>query len=87
MATGKISNAIRCLTDECKGGILSIDDTVTKDGITKTVYDILIEKHPVAKSASEAYVVTEKYAKSLPYHASIFEKLNARYIRKAAMKT
>ena len=40
MATGKISNAIRCLTDECKGGTLSIDDTVTKDGITKTVYDV-----------------------------------------------
>ena len=48
MATGIISNTIRCLTDKFKGGILSIDETVKKNGSTKTVYENLIEKHPVA---------------------------------------
>ena len=59
---------------------------VTKDGITKTVKDILIESHPIAESTCVAYAVTEKQ-KLFPYVVLIFEKLNVRYTRKAAMKT
>ena len=37
-----ISNAIRSLTEEAKGGVLSLTDKVDKN----TVIDILREKHP-----------------------------------------
>ena len=56
MTEGKISNAIRQITDENKGGILSLKDTVTKDGKTKTVLDILQEKHPKKQPTGARYV-------------------------------
>ena len=49
--------------------------------------DILIEKHPKPKEAPEEYILTEPHENSLPYHPSIFDRINGPAIRKAAMKT
>ena len=90
MTSGKISNAIRCLTDEGKGGILSIDDTVTKDGSTKSVYDILVEKHQVAKSANEScrYRAPQKVLAVSRLNIRFLSlNLSARAIREASLKT
>jgi hypothetical protein len=49
MMEGKISSALRFLGNQSSGGVLSLDDLVrTKDG-TKTVLDVLEEKHPTGK--------------------------------------
>ena len=42
MSTGRISIAIRSLTEKAKGGVLSLTDKVDK----KTVLDVLRKKHP-----------------------------------------
>ena len=42
MSTGKISNAIRSLTEEAKGGVLSLTEKVDK----KTILYVLREKDP-----------------------------------------
>ena len=86
MTEGKISNAIRGLSDEVKGGVLSLNDKITKGNKTQTVFEILQEKHPKKQPANPNYVV-EKSSLSLPYHPVIFDKLNTAKIRKAAMKT
>ena len=46
MESGKISNALRCLSDDAKGGVISISDKVTIKGKTFTLVDLLQEKHP-----------------------------------------
>ena len=55
MEIGKTSNALRCLTDESKGGVLPL---IQKLG-TKTVMDILGEKHPAPQTANLDYVVKD----------------------------
>ena len=64
MSTGKISNAIRSLTEEAKGGILSLTDKVD----IKTVLDILREKNLEPSKANLNYLVIIEHPKSLPYH-------------------
>ena len=83
MSTGKISHAIRDLRDETNVVVLSLDDKVDK----KTVLDVLREKHSELCKANVDYLFSTEHLKSLPYHQSIFEKLNASIIRKSAMKT
>ena len=79
----KISNAIRSLTEEAKNGVVSLTDKIDK----KTVLDVLREKHPEPCKANLNYLVINEQPKSLPYHQSIFEKLNASIVRRPAMKT
>ena len=61
---GKISNAIRSLTEEAKGGVLSLTDEVDK----KTVLDVLREKHPELRKANLNYLVSNEHPKSLPHN-------------------
>ena len=86
MTAGKISNAIRCLTDESKGGVLSINEKVPVNGGTKTVLEILHEKHPKSAEMNPDYI-TKPDQNTLPYHPSIFDRINGPTIRKAALKT
>ena len=43
MTSGKISNALRCINDADKGGVLSLTEIING----KSVLDILEEKHPL----------------------------------------
>ena len=83
METGKVSNALRCLTEESKGGVLPINQKLG----TKLVMDILVEKHPAPQTAKLDYVVKDPNLNTLPYHHSIFDRTNASEIRRSAMKT
>ena len=83
VTSGKIANALRCLEDEQKGHILSLNEQVGK----KTVNQILREKHPQPCPLSEEYIVEGPYEQTIPFHPSIFDNLNARTIRQASMKT
>ena len=86
MTTGRISSAIRCLSEDVKGGILSTTEKITVGGKTRTVLDILHEKHPKSQPCNPTLI--EQYpSNALPYHPQIFERINAACIRKSAMKT
>ena len=87
MCSGKISNAIRCLTDETKGGVLSVNQKITVKGKTKSVLEILQEKHPKSKPLNPDLIVPDNPPNSLPFHPAIFDRLNAAALRRAAMKT
>ena len=83
METGKISNALRCLTDQSEGAVLPLNQKLE----TKTVMDRLVEKHPAPQTANFDYVVKDPQSNILPYHHSIHDRINATAIRRSAMKT
>ena len=82
MSAGKISNALRCINDCEKGGVLSLTEKIDN----KSVLDILKEKHPPASRCDDRYIV-EKPSNVTPYHPVIFDKIQGRIVRNAAMKT
>ena len=46
---GKVKAALRLITDQERGGLLPLDSVASSDGTTtKTIRDILLEKHPSA---------------------------------------
>ena len=73
---------IPSLTDEGKGGVLSLTDKVD----IKTVVDNLRERHPKPNKAILNYLERNEHPKSLPYHQSILEKINTSMVRMSAMK-
>ena len=83
MSKGKISNAIRCLTEELKGGPLSTTQIV--EG--QSVMNILEQKHPNPKPADDSYLERNCYEETLPYHPTIFDKIDSSAIKRSAMKT
>ena len=46
MKSGKISNTLRCLSDNAKGSVVSTSDKVTIKGIKCNLLDVLQEEHP-----------------------------------------
>ena len=82
LPAGKISNALRCINDCEKGGVVSL----TEKSDNKSVPDILKEKHPPASRCDDRYIV-EKPANVTPYHPVISDKTQGRVVRSAAMKT
>ena len=82
MSAGKISNALRCINDCEKGGVLSLTEKIDN----KSVLDILKEKHPPASRCDDRYIV-EKPPNVTPYHTVIFDKNQGRIVCNAAMKT
>ena len=82
MSRGKISNAIRVLSDERKGGLLAPTDRI--DG--RPVLEILRDKHPEGQPL-EPNCIQSQHLRTLLYHPGVFDKISARLVRKHAMKT
>ena len=82
MTAGKISNALRSLDDSQKGTVLSLQEKIND----KTVMEILKEKHPPPQAADQSYI-DRRQENGLAYHCSIFDRINAGTVRKAAMAT
>ena len=87
MSTGKTNRALRMLSSSSSSGVLGLDDIIlelSQTGATRTVREILIEKHPTGKAASPSSLL-----QGLPISANpiLFEELNRETIRKAAQKT
>ena len=62
MCQGKISSALKCLSDHQKEGILSLKEKIGE----KTVLELLKEKHPSPGTLEEDFI-TDK-VDTLPYH-------------------
>ena len=82
MSRGKISNAIRVLLDDHKGGVIA--PTVLID--CRPVLEILRDKHPEGQPL-ESNCIQSDHPRTLPYHPAVFDKISARLVQKHAMKT
>ena len=64
MSMGKVSAAVKLLSVNGKGGVLSLDSQmlcgVDKDGcpLTRSVKDVLIEKHPPVRMAVSEFLLS-----------------------------
>ena len=89
MLEGKVKSALRYVTDNVKGGVLSLDNTVTVKGDNgqqepKSVLDILHSKHPEGRSPTEGSLLAGPVEHVDPI---IFEALDGKLIRDAALRT
>ena len=82
VSRGKISNAIRVLSDEHKSGVLALTDLI--DG--RPVLEILQHRHP-DRQPLEPNCIQSQHPRTLPYHPTIFVKISARLVRNHAMKS
>ena len=82
---GKMHAAIRFLTENADNGVLELDDTIGPEH-TKTVREVLRDKHPTARDASTDALPTTS---ALPpqIHPVLFDSLTANAIRAAALRT
>ena len=87
MSRGKVNKALRLLSSNSSGGVLSLDDVISDSSHTnspRTIREILVEKHPPGKPASTNILLQ---GSPIPMNPILFENLNAEAIRKAALKT
>ena len=86
MFAGNTKAALRLITEQNKGDVLSLDDTVNLPNTSvKTIGELLIEKHPPCRPAfKESLIPTE--APPL-VHPIIFEAIDASAIRSASLRT
>ena len=78
---GKIHSVIRHLTNNYRGGVLSLDKLAEKDG--RTVRQVPHGKHlPERDISAEALIEL----KQLPFHMVMFEEITGSSIRAAALQ-
>jgi len=92
MSEGKVSMAIRLLSADSKGGVLSLDSMIPcgKDSfgepILRTARDILLEKHPKGRPANPSTLLDS--SNNTPRHDPIlFECLTGDIIKWASLHT
>ena len=79
---GKISKAIRVLSDEHKEGVLALTDLID----SRPFLEILRDKQPEGQPL-EPNCIQSQHPRTLRYHPAVFEQISARLVRKHAMKT
>ena len=85
MMEGRVNAALRCLALACDCGPLSLDHVVGSDGSSKTVYDVLKDKHPLGRAADPALVLDVNES-SVTFHPVLFDGLDAALIRSVALQ-
>ena len=87
MMEGRVNAALRCLAPTCNCGPLSLDHVVGShsDGSSKTVYDVLKDKHPSGRAADPALVLDVSESSST-FHLVLFDGLDAALIRTVALQ-
>ena len=83
MKDGKIGDAIRTLDRCAKGKARLLKDKIGD----KIVAEILAEKHPEGQPINPSCLVSHEKANPMPFHSSIFAKIDNIAIERAAQKT
>lgn len=80
MSMGKVSTAVKLLSANAKGGILSLHSQIPcgmdKDGcpLTRSMKDVLIEKHPPARVAVPESLLSSDTTDESLYNPNLFER-------------
>ena len=82
MKSRKVANAIRTLQNEQNGGVLDLQEKINGE----TVLQTLKSKHPPSHPYDPALIVDD-WPNTLPYHPSIFDRIDARAVRGDTFKT
>ena len=87
MLEGKTKAALRLLTDQNKGGVLSLDTVIpSSNSGTQTVRDALLSKHSPSQPAQPETLL--RLVEDPPaVHPVLFESIDATMIRTAAIRT
>ena len=83
MLQGKVHSAMRFLSDNQGSGVLDLDENVDA---SKTVRDVLAEKHPSGREIKEEALIGNGEEPPTP-HPVLFEQLTGQSIRAAALRT
>ena len=84
MFQGKTKAALRLLSEQSKGGVLHLDDSVEIGKGRRKVRNILIDKHPPGQPAHPDTIIN---VNPPDVHPVLFESLDAAMIRSAALRT
>jgi len=84
MFQGKTKAALRLLSEQSKGGVLHLDDSIEAGNAERKVRDILADKHPIGQPAPPDAVIKDDL---LDVHPVLFDSLDATVIRSAALRT
>ena len=94
MSEGKVSMALRLLSEDSKGGLLSLDSMIpcgvdpSGNPVYRTARDILLEKHPSAKFATPDVLLDPTGDPITPqFDPIIFDSLTGDLIKRAALNT
>ena len=84
---GCVNAALRYLAPACDCGLLTLDHVVGShsDGSSKTVYDVLKDKHPPGRAADPALVL-DVSEPSVIFHPVLFDGLDAALIKSVALQ-
>ena len=86
MMEGKVKSALRLITDQERGDLLPLDSVVSSDGSnTKTVCDILLEKHPSAQLLCPSAICEPSDAIQKP-HSVRFNRIDGPFIRDTVLR-
>ena len=79
---GKIDSAMRFISENSSSGVLGIKDTIS--GSSKTVHDLLLEKHPRASVPPDDVLLDEE---PLSINPIVFEALTPKLIKEVARRS
>ena len=86
MMEGKVKAALRIITDQERGGLLPLDSVASSDGTTtKTVRDILLDKHPSAQPPFPLAICEASESIYEP-HPVRFDHIDGPLIRNTALR-
>ena len=85
MFEGKTKAALRLLSNQDRGGVLHLTDSVPHNGQSTTVLEVLKSKHPLGQPVYANYIVSA--GETTDVHPIIFDNIDAAMIRAAALRT
>lgn len=87
MLEGKVKAALRLLTEEGRGRVLSLDSKIDRDDPeSPTVLDVLKAKHPPAQPCHADALLDSSSVNTHEMHPVIFDGLTGECIRRAALR-
>ena len=86
MMEGKLKATLQLITDQKRGDVLHLDSVAALDGSnTKTVCDILLEKHPSAQPLFPSAICETSDAVHEP-HSVRFDRIDGPFIRDSVLR-
>ena len=92
MLQGKVNAAMQLVTRDANGGVLSLDDLIpieigqNREPIQQTTQDILLEKHPKGKPATDDTLLDVSSINHC-HNPIIYQQITGEAIRQASLRT